>query len=66
MLKFILTVKAKVGAVEMPTSSVAQWCLNLWDLWSVAYQAPLSMGLPARILSELPFYFQGDLPNPGI
>ena len=35
--------------------------------WSVAHQAPLSMGiLQARILSRLPRLPSGDLPNPGI
>ena len=35
--------------------------------WSVAHQAPLSMGiLQARILSRLPLLPSGDLPNPGI
>ena len=35
--------------------------------WSVAHQAPLSMGmLQARILEWAAFCFPGDLPDPGI
>ena len=46
---------------------VAQTCLTLCDPWTVAHQAPLSMGLlHVRILSGLPCPRPGDLPNPGI
>ena len=35
--------------------------------WTVAHQAPLSMGLSRQeYCSGLPFPFPGDLPNPGI
>ena len=35
--------------------------------WTVARQAPLSMGFPRQeYWSELPFPPPGDLPNPGI
>ena len=35
--------------------------------WTVAYQAPLSMGFSRQeCWSELPFPSPGDLPNPGI
>ena len=35
--------------------------------WTVAFQAPLSMGiLPARILEWVPIPFSRDLLNPGI
>ena len=35
--------------------------------WTVAYQAPLSMGFSRRdYCSGLPFPFPGDLPDPGI
>ena len=35
--------------------------------WTVAYQAPLSMGFSRQeYWSELPFPSPGDLPNPGI
>ena len=36
-------------------------------LWTVANQAPLSMGFPRpEYWSGLPFPFPADLPNPGI
>ena len=36
-------------------------------LWTVAHQAPLSMGFPRQeYWSGLPFPSPGDLPNPGI
>ena len=35
--------------------------------WTVAYQAPLSMGFPRQeYWSGLPFPSPGDLPDPGI
>ena len=35
--------------------------------WTIACQAPLSMGFPRQeYRSELPFPTPGDLPNPGI
>ena len=35
--------------------------------WTVAYQAPLSMGFPRQeYWNGLPFPSPGDLPNPGI
>ena len=35
--------------------------------WTVAYQAPLSMGFSGQeYWSGLPFPFSGDLPDPGI
>ena len=35
--------------------------------WTVAYQAPASMGFfPARVLEWIAISFSGDLPNPGI
>ena len=46
---------------------VAQSCLILCDAWTVACQAPLSMGiLQARILDGLLCSPPGDLPNPWI
>ena len=36
-------------------------------LWSIAHQAPLSMGFSRQeYWSRLPFPFLGDLPNPGV
>ena len=46
---------------------VAQSCLTLCDPWTVAYQAPLSMGFSRQeYWSGLPFPSPGDLPDPGI
>ena len=40
---------------------------SLMTLWTVAHQAPLSMGFPRQeYWSELPFLSPGDLPNPRI
>ena len=36
-------------------------------LWSIAHEAPLSMGFPRQeFWSGLPFPSPGDLPNPGV
>ena len=47
-----------------------QWlksCLTLVTPWTVAHQAPLSMGFPSQeYLSGLPFPSLGDLSHPGI
>ena len=46
---------------------VAKLCLSLVTLWTVACQAPLSMGFPRQEhWSGLPFLSPGDLPYPGI
>ena len=46
---------------------VAKSCLTLAIPWTVAYQAPLSMGFSRQeYWSGLPFPSPGDLPNPGI
>ena len=46
---------------------VAKSCLTLATLWTVAYQAPLSMGFSRQeYWSGLPFPSLGDLPDPGI
>ena len=50
----------------MPTKS-PQSCLTLCDLWTVARQAPLSMGFSRQeYWSGLPCPPPGDLPDPGI
>ena len=36
------------------------------DIWTVALQAPLSMGFQSRILERVAFPHPGDLPDPGI
>ena len=46
---------------------VAQSCPNLFDLWTVAHQAPMSMEFSRQeYWSRLPFPSPGDLPDPGI
>ena len=46
---------------------VAKSCLILVTPWTVAHQAPLSMGLSRQeYWSGLPFPSLGDLPDPGI
>ena len=46
---------------------VAQLCLALTNPWTVAHQAPLSMGFPRQeYWSGLSFPSPGDLPDPGI
>ena len=46
---------------------VAQLCPTLATPWTVARQAPLSVGFPRQeYWSGLPFHSPGDLPNPGI
>ena len=48
-------------------SEVAQSCLTLCGPWTVAHQAPPSMGFSRQeYWSGLPFPSPGDLPNPGI
>ena len=44
-----------------------QLCPTLWTPWSIASQAPLSMGFSRQeYRSELPLPPLEDLPNPGI
>ena len=46
---------------------VAQLCPILMTSWTVAHQAPLSMGFSRQEYSSgLPFPSPGHLPNPGI
>ena len=46
---------------------VAKLCLTLATPWTVAHQAPLSMGFSRQeYWSGLPFPSPGDLPDPGI
>ena len=47
--------------------SIALSCLSLWNPWTVACPAPLSMEFSRQeYRSGLPFPTLGDLPNPGI
>ena len=49
------------------SSLVAKLCPTLITPWTVARQAPLSMGLSRQEFgSQLPFPSPGDLPDPGI
>ena len=46
---------------------VTKSCLTLMTPWTVAHQAPLSMGFfRQEYWSQLPFSSPGDLPDPGI
>ena len=46
---------------------VARSCLSLVTVWTVAHQAPLSMGFSRQeYWSGLPIPTSGDLPHPGI
>ena len=48
-------------------SEVTQSCPTFLTPWTVAYQAPLSIGFSRQdYWSGLPFPSPGDLPNPGI
>ena len=48
-------------------SEVTQLCPTLCDPWTVAHQAPPSMGFSRQeYWSALPFPSPGDLPHPGI
>ena len=49
------------------TQSLSHVQLSLGPLWTVALQAPLSMGFPRQeYKSGLPFPSPRDLPDPGI
>ena len=42
-------------------------CVQLFCApWTIAFQAPLSIGFPQEYWSGLPFPFAGDLLDPGI
>ena len=52
---------------EVKWSEVIQTCPTFCDRWTVAHQAPPSMGFSRQeYWSGLPFPSPGDLPNPGI
>ena len=56
----------KYHVASMHVCSVAQLCPTL-TLWTVARQAPLSVGFPRKeYWSRLPFPFAETLPDPGI
>ena len=52
---------------KVKESEVAQWCPTLRNPWTVAHQAPPSMGFCRQeYWSRLPFLSPEDLPDPGI
>ena len=60
---FMLTIQNYVYS----ESEVAQLCPTLCHPWTVAHQAPPSMGFSRQeFWSGLPFPSPGDLPDPGI
>ena len=66
-LKYTLKERQKLPVCAMCVCSVAQSCLTLPASWSVALQAPLSMGFSRQEhWSGLPFPFPEDLLDPGI
>ena len=53
--------------VKESESEFAQSCLTLCDPWTIAHEAPLSMGFSRQeYWSGLPFPSPGDLPDPDI
>ena len=55
------------GAEKASSSLVAKSCPTLATPWTVASQAPLSVGFSRHeYWNGLPFPSPGDLPNPGI
>ena len=53
--------------IVVSSSYVVKLCLTFATPWTVACQAPLSMGFSRQEnWSGLPFPSPGDLPNPGI
>ena len=55
------------GHTDLVCVLVAQSCLTLCDPWTVAHQAPLSMGFSRQeYWSGLPFPSLEDLPDSGI
>ena len=62
-----LTLKIALRTWCVRACSVAHSCLTLWDPWTVAHQAPLSLGFPREgYWSGLPFPALRTLPDPGI
>ena len=63
---FLMLLKLMYDHEKVKVKSVI--CVQLFStLWTVAHQAPLSMGFSRHEdWSGLPFPFPGDLTNPGI
>ena len=65
----IKPVPSAIEGTRLPqwVSEIVQSCPTLVSPWTIAYQAPLSMGFSRQgYYSGLPFPSPGDLPNPGI
>ena len=61
-----IDIKAKINNWSL-VGLVAKSCTTLATSWTVAHQAPLSMGFSREeYWSGLPFPSLGDLPDPGI
>ena len=55
------------GNILRSESEVSQSCPTLCDPWTVAHQAPVSVGFSRQeYRSGLPFPSPGDLPDPGM
>ena len=55
-----------VSLEDVYVCAVSQSCPGLWDPWTVAHQAPLSMEFSRhKYWRGLPFPTPSDLPNPG-
>ena len=60
-------IKGETDSNTIIVQSLAQSCPTLCNPWTVAHQAPLSMGFSRQeYWSGLPFPSPGDLPDPGI
>ena len=62
-----MSLEGDLDGVMSSCCLVTKSCLTLCNLWTVAHQAPLSMGCPRQeYWSGLPFPSLGHLPNPWI
>ena len=64
---FADVIKVKWDHTGLCCCLVTKWCSSFSFPWTIAPQAPLSLGFSRQEhWSGLPFHFLGDLPNPGI
>ena len=62
-----LIVSLNLASKDVLLVKSLQQCLTLCDPWTIACQAPLSVGFPRQeYWNGLPFPSPGDLPDPGI
>ena len=67
MVYLFIKILISLQDIHESESEVAQSCPTLCDPWTVAHQAPPSMGFSRQeYWSGLPFPSPGDLPDPGI